>query len=294
METLLAIVVGLAFLLLCMLGPIIWLGRRDQGYRINKRKNAVFVALKGADSPLPLKAGAKVLWQSRGDLPLIGTPEGDGFDSYWDYFAIIERPDGQTGSPLDGVNAGAEDAYIAKLKLTQIPAFAPGLLRFLYLTGIRRAPADIELHDEMFDTLGRPEIMPSKDRSEALLAGPAHDRPAMVNFLKYYDQARYDGGDSNRDGGTGAQAYQRYGKRALESVYRVGGNLVFYGHVAETIRDADHAPTRDAWDDIAVMQYPNRKAILTMEQWDYYKEGFAHRDAGIDQTRLISSYPDKL
>lgn len=290
MTMVLMILAGLIVLALCLIGMILWLGNRDPGIRISKKKHVTFVALKGADSPLRLKSGVNILWESKGDIPLIG----DEDRPYWDHFLVVETPDNNADNPLDGVNSGAEDTFIARLRMTNIPAFGPGLFRFLYLSGLRRSPKNVDINDDAFEKMARPDIMPSEERANALLDGPAADRPAMVNFLKYYDHARYDGGDSNRDGGTGAQAYNRYGMRAMESVYRVGGNLVFYGHVDQVIQDATHGPTREKWDDIAVMQYPNRKAILTMEAWDRYRDSFHHRDAGLDQTRLFSSYPDKI
>lgn len=112
----------------------------------------------------------------------------------------------------------------------------------------------------------------------------------MVNFFRYREQARYP--DDQGAPVSGRRAYSRYGMVALETVYRTGGRLVFFGRVEETVLEAKSGPMTGAWDDIGVMQYTEPKAILTMEQVPKYRDALKHRDAGLAQTVIIASTPD--
>ena len=112
----------------------------------------------------------------------------------------------------------------------------------------------------------------------------------MVNFFRYRERAQYDPAEETAV--SGRRAYSRYGAVALETVYRTGGRLVFFGRIEETLLEAKAGPMTGIWDDIGVMQYTEPKAILTMEQVPKYRHALKHRDAGLAQTVIIASTAD--
>ncbi|WP_374345685.1 hypothetical protein [Phenylobacterium sp.] len=263
--------------LVATLVAIVWLiGASEPVQRLGVASPAWFVMLKGGEAP-SLAPGVRLRWRSRIDAPMIAD------EAYWDTCLIL------TGGAHDAdpliLGSGTVDAYIARIDLLAPPALALGVLRVLVTLGVLAKPKDAPVTDPA--TLGfRTDIMPTKANTEALIARPASYRPAMVNFLKYFETARYKDGRPS----TGAEAYRRYGAVALQTVYRVGGTLQFYGRVRDVLREPDAGPTVGAWDDVAVMLYPNPAAIATMEQVPVYHAALHHRDAGLDRTVLLASH----
>lgn len=256
---------------------IVWLiGAGEPVQRLGSASPAWFVMLKGGEAPT-LAPGVRLRWRSLIDAPMTAG------EAYWDACLIL------TGGAHDAepltLGSGTQDAYIARIDLLAPPALALGVLRVLVTLGVLAKPTKPPGTDP--ETLGfRTDILPTKANNEALLARPASYRPAMVNFLKYFDQARYPDGRAS----TGAEAYRRYGAVALQTVYRVGGTLQFYGRVRDVLREPDAGPTLGAWDDVAVMLYPNPSAIATMEQVPVYHAALHHRDVGLERTVLLASH----
>lgn len=270
------LVVGLAAL--AALFALVWLvGAREPVFKVGRGAPVWFVAQKGAGA-LSLAEGVTLNWSAESDFALIGadTP-------YWSRFYVLSG--GQASAmPID--LAGAEDAYVARLRIFTPPRFALGVLRLLIAFGILSKPKGEVAHDAQ--NLGfRAELMPNARAIAQLLAKPVDYSPCMVNFLGYFVAAKYAAPRPNP--GSGAAAYRRYGLVAMRTVYRTGGHLLFYGAVEEVLRDAADGPTRGAWHDIAVMRYPNPLAILSMEHAPDYRAALHHRDAGLDRTVVIAS-----
>ncbi len=55
------------------------------------------------------------------------------------------------------------------------------------------------------------------------------------------------------------------------------------------VRESLASPTRGEWDDIAIMHYPAQEAILSMEHVPEYRTALAHRNAGLERTRIVAS-----
>jgi uncharacterized protein (DUF1330 family) len=105
-------------------------------------------------------------------------------------------------------------------------------------------------------------MSPTDEQLKAFLALP--DRPVvMVNLLKF------------KEGG-GAVEYSKYGTGIQESLNKVGARLIFAGQaMACLIGNAD-------WDAVALMEYPNPRALLDMVQSDEYQKAHAHRASGLE------------
>jgi uncharacterized protein (DUF1330 family) len=161
------------------------------------------------------------------------------------------------------------------------------------MTGIWSMPkGDVQTDPDGIST--RPDAMPTKQTIAALLSRPISYQPAMVNFLRYKDEATYEGTTSPDKVVSGRKAYGRYGMVAFQTVYRTGGRLAFFGQTEEVLKEPAGGLTVGRWDDIAVMEYSEPKALLTMEQIPRYRAALKHRDAGLDKTVIVASSHDRL
>ena len=120
------------------------------------------------------------------------------------------------------------------------------------------------------------EVTPSAPEQLAAFAEPGPDGPIyMVNLLKFKDVAEYEDGRSTDL--TGAAAYALYGAAVVAMVAEHGGRIVFSGAVNWLmLGQAD-----DMWDQVAVVEYPNRGALLAMSTSPAYAEIAVHRTAGL-------------
>ncbi len=254
---------------------MLWLVGLDEPlYRLRRGRTTWFVALRGAEWNL-LAPGVRTLWAADGDFALIGAEA-----PYWARFLIVS---GAGKTPLR--SEAFEDAYVARLRLFAPPAIVLGLIKLLVWTGALSRPSIAEISQDVQNLGFRPELMPTTSAISALLGRPADYAPAMVNFLRHFDQAKC------AEGGSGRAAYRRYGMVAMRTVYRTGGRFLFYGAVSEVVRPAKAGPTMGAWNEIAAMLYPNARAILSMEHVAEYRAALAHRDAGLERTVVIASTP---
>jgi uncharacterized protein (DUF1330 family) len=120
------------------------------------------------------------------------------------------------------------------------------------------------------------QIHPTDPDQLAQFAEPGPDGPIyMVNLLKFKDEAEYeDGRDTEL---TGLEAYAIYGAAVVPMVMEHGGRVVFSGAVSWLmLGQAD-----DMWDQVAIVEYPNRAALLAMASSPAYAEIAVHRAAGL-------------
>ena len=97
----------------------------------------------------------------------------------------------------------------------------------------------------------------------------------MVNLLKFKEKAEYpDGRETDL---TGAEAYAIYGLGVSKLLVELGGGIVFSG----TVDRLALGEVEELWDQVAIAQYPNRKAMLDMMMSPAYAEISPHRDAGL-------------
>ncbi|MEP4652962.1 MAG: DUF1330 domain-containing protein [Ilumatobacter sp.] len=120
------------------------------------------------------------------------------------------------------------------------------------------------------------EVTPTDPAQLAGFAEPGPDGPIyMVNLLKFKEHAEYE--DGRETDLTGAAAYGLYGAGVVPLVVEHGGRLVFSGVVSWLmLGQAD-----DLWDQVAVVEYPNRAALVAMSMSTAYAEIAPHRTAGL-------------
>lgn len=267
--------------IIAALVAVLWsIGSREPVYDIARGDGPHwFIALRGQAGPLA--PGVVERWSSRTDFTVIG---GDPDGAYWERFIIASG--GNPGAlPLQ--IDGAEDAYIARVKLRRPPALLFGLLKTLIALGILTKPQGPIVQDAQALSF-RADVMPSAASIARLLAQPPSYAPAMINFLGYYKDAQYR---APQQSVSGRAAYLRYGMVAMRTVYRTCGHLLFTGRIISVLRDAKAGPTVGRWDDVAAMRYPNPPAILSMEHAPDYHAALDDRDAGLERTLVIATTP---
>jgi uncharacterized protein (DUF1330 family) len=127
-------------------------------------------------------------------------------------------------------------------------------------------------------------IEPSLEEFVAFLQAPVATPLVMINLLKYRARAAYPAG-FDATPCSGREAYERYGAVAVEKLAAVGARIVWIGGVDGCVI----APADESWDDVAVVQYPSRQAMLAMISMPDYQAAAVHRTAGLENTRLIAT-----
>jgi hypothetical protein len=263
------ILIAFLALVTVVAGTLGSLGVLEPSRRLTDTEPLWFAAIAGDPDGLAPAEGVEVRWSARGEFVLVGAAE-----PVWTRFVLLAGD--ADGSPV-ALDAGVEDAWIARLHPVRPPVFVLGALRAAHLLGLTRRGPDPEGAPRVAERADA-AVLPSAAAIAELRARPRSFRPAMVNFLAYRD----------------ADAYARYGAVALRTVYGPGGQLQFYGRVGEVVR----ASTRDPdvhWDDVAAMRYPDPTAILTMEQDAAYRASLDDRAEGLERTRVIATtvtHPD--
>ena len=131
-------------------------------------------------------------------------------------------------------------------------------------------------------------VGPTEAQLRALLRRPDNGPVQMVNLLKFRDRACYPTGHplAGEAGGSGAEAYARYGAVASRKIVEYGGRIVLVA-TAEQIVIGD-APE---WDQTVVVEYPTRAAFVDMILDAEYQTAHPHRLAGLERTVIIATTP---
>ncbi len=102
---------------------------------------------------------------------------------------------------------------------------------------------------------------PTPEQIQQFLALP--DRPVvMVNLLKFKDAA-------------GAAEYGKYGLAMQKILKGVGAEILFSGQCQMTLIGGAE------WDAVALVRYPNARALIEMSQSAEYREAHVHRAEGL-------------
>ena len=100
--------------------------------------------------------------------------------------------------------------------------------------------------------LGLNAMGPTPEQAQAFMQLP--DQPVvMVNLLKF------------RDGGAGAADYGEYGRNVEKILSSIGAEIIFSGECKTTFIGGAE------WDRIAMVRYPNSRALLQMAQSAEYQ-----------------------
>ena len=120
------------------------------------------------------------------------------------------------------------------------------------------------------------EVMPTDPDQMAAMAEPGPEGPIfMVNLLKFKEQAEYE--DGRETDLTGREAYNLYGAGVLELLPTYGAEIVFMGDVTHL----SLGQVEELWDEVAIVKYPNRGALLAMSTSAEWQAAAVHRTAGL-------------
>ena len=110
-------------------------------------------------------------------------------------------------------------------------------------------------------------------------AGPIH----MLNLVRLRDRAAYPDGRA----ATGAEAYAAYGRESGPVFTRLGGRIVWTaGFELMLIGTAE-----ERWDHCFIAEYPSVSAFVEMIRDPLYREAVKHRQAAVEDSRLIRLKP---
>ena len=122
------------------------------------------------------------------------------------------------------------------------------------------------------------------EQIERFLSGHADGEPVyMLNLLKFKKDATYRDGDAV----SGAEAYHRYAKAFGEMLRAEGveGVETVFGGKAGTFLIGEG---EGEWDAVALVRYPDRKAMFAAVSSDAYRAIHKHRKAGLAGQLLIA------
>ena len=108
---------------------------------------------------------------------------------------------------------------------------------------------------------------------------------AIVNLLKFKAQAEYD--DQENISLTGEQAYQKYLDAVRQYLPQIGAREIFQGKPNFLLVGQVEA----LWDEVLIIQYPNRAALQQLNQFPEVQQAAAHRAAGLEGQLAIETLP---
>ena len=112
---------------------------------------------------------------------------------------------------------------------------------------------------------------------------PEDDGPVwMVNLIRHRERAVYADGRGTQL--SGREADDRYSP--LDVLAAVGADPVFVADV-----DAQLLGDTPAWDRVAVVRYPTRRAFIEMQSRPDFQAKHEHKDAGVAETIVCACVP---
>ncbi len=122
-------------------------------------------------------------------------------------------------------------------------------------------------------------VDPSREHFDAFKALPRDTPILMLNLIRLREAAAYPDG---REAG-GGEAYAAYGRESRPIFERVGGRIVWRGAPEQMLI----GPPDEHWDIVFVAWYPSAAAFLEMVTDAAYRAAVVHRQAAVDDSRLI-------
>jgi uncharacterized protein (DUF1330 family) len=126
-------------------------------------------------------------------------------------------------------------------------------------------------------------VDPTKESFGRFKALPT-DRPVhMLNLVKLRPEAAYPDGRK----ASGLEAYRAYAEASGPVFHRLGGRQVWIGRPELTLI----GPDSERWDLAFIAEYPSGQAFIDMMRDPVYREAVKHRQAAVEDSRLIRLAP---
>jgi len=126
-------------------------------------------------------------------------------------------------------------------------------------------------------------IDPTKQTFAAFRADARPGPIDMLNLVRLRPRAAYPDGRE----ATGAEAYAAYGRDSGPVFQRLGGEIVWRGSFELTLI----GPAEERWDHCFIARYPSVAAFVEMIRDPVYREAVKHRQAAVEDSRLIRMKP---
>ncbi|MEM8790262.1 MAG: DUF1330 domain-containing protein [Pseudomonadota bacterium] len=123
-------------------------------------------------------------------------------------------------------------------------------------------------------------INPTRTQLESLKRLDREAPLSMLNLVRLRAKAEYQDGRE----ATGAEAYTTYGRESGKFFQSVGGELIWRG-MPQTVLIG---PEAEHWHVAFIARYPTAAAFLAMITDPGYQAIVFHRDAGVEDSRLIA------
>ncbi len=107
----------------------------------------------------------------------------------------------------------------------------------------------------------------------------------MLNLVQLRAEANYADGRK----ATGAEAYAAYGRESGPVFQRLGGKIIWQGRFELMLI----GPQSERWDHCFIAEYPSVQAFVDMIRDPAYREAVKHRQAAVEDSRLIRCAPKK-
>jgi uncharacterized protein (DUF1330 family) len=152
---------------------------------------------------------------------------------------------------------------------------------------VAKSPSEIDAVLKELAQHGLGGVGPTLAQLRSLVEADRGGPLQFVNLLGYHASARYPAGHALAGrGGSGAEAYARYGAVALRHVTQRGGRLALMNAVEQTLIGPE-----DGWHQVAIMEYPDTGAFVDMLRDPDYMAALVHRDAGLAKTLVLVTRP---
>lgn len=122
---------------------------------------------------------------------------------------------------------------------------------------------------------GNRAIDPSPDEIAAFLAKEPERPLLMLNLNRHSDRAEYG----------------RYGRNTLPHLLRRGDGPVFVAGAGPAVVGPDAHPLAGPWDEILLVRYESRGAMLDMLRDPEYQRGLPYRERGLVRAGLVAACP---
>lgn len=126
-------------------------------------------------------------------------------------------------------------------------------------------------------------IDPTKDSFAAFRAVPRQGTIQMLNLVRLRDVAAYPDGRNV----SGSEAYAAYGRESGPVFSRLGGRIIWRGQFEHMLI----GPTNEHWHHCFIAEYPSVAAFVAMVRDPVYREAVKHRQAAVEDSRLIRLGP---
>ena len=131
-------------------------------------------------------------------------------------------------------------------------------------------------------------IDPLREQFEAFKSLPRDEPIEMLNLIRLKPLADYPADHPNHGKAmSGLDAYRAYGAETAPIFQGLGGQQVWAGRPETVVT----GPADERWDLAFIARYPNARAFLAMVVDPRYREIVKHRQAAVEDSRLIRMQP---